>query len=174
MSLRFCPDCHGRINVDHAVGVDGEYTGLSCPSISCTYRGWQCCYCLSLLSRNRNRTQTIKKHLSSCKSRVPAGDSDQQIVVNSLVIDDPHVDPELESISSMIYGEAADIDLFSTNLADYLTLDSGDDYRIPASCKTIIDGHAYPNFGDERNDAFFGQEQQLFNCNGQHGGGCVG
>ena len=102
---------------------------------------------------------------------MPAGDSDQQIVVNSLVIDDPHVGLELESMSSMIYGEAADIDLFSTNLADYLTLDTGDDYRIPASFKNIIDGHAYPNFGDERNDAFFGQEQQLINCNGQHEGG---
>ena len=66
-----------------------------------------------------------------------AGDSDQR-VVNSLEIYDPHVDRELESISSMIYGEAASVDLFSTNLADYLTLDSGDDYRIPASCKPII------------------------------------
>ena len=71
----------------------------------------------------------------------------------------------------MIHEEAANSGLFSTNLADYLTLDSGDDYRIPASCKIIIDGHAYPNFGDERNDAFFGQEQQLFNKNGQPSGG---
>ena len=118
MSLRFCPDCHGRINVDHAVGVDGEYIGLSCPLISCPYRGWQCCHCLSVLSRDRgNRTKRIKIHLSSCKSRVPAGDSDQQ-VVDSLVIDDPHVDPEFEAMSSMTHGEAANIDLFSTNLAD--------------------------------------------------------
>ena len=110
---------------------------------------------------------TLKKHISSCKSQLSAEDSDQQ-VVNSLVMDEPYVAPELESISSMIHGESADIDLFSTNLADYLTSDIGDDYRIPASCKTIIDGHTYPNFGDERNDAFFGQEQQLFDCNGQH------
>ena len=88
---------------------------------------------------------------------MPAGDSDQQ-VVNSLVMDDPHVDPDLESISLMIHGESGDIGLFSTNLADYLTSDIGDDYRIPASCKTIINGHAYPTFGDERKDAFFGQE----------------
>ena len=175
MSLRFCPDCHGPINVDHAVGVDGEYIGLSCPLFSCPYRGWQCCHCLSVLSRDRgNRTRRIKIHLSSCKSRVPAGDSDQQ-VVDSLVIDDPHVDPEFEAMSSMTHGEAANIDLFSTNLADYLTLDSGDEYRIPVSCKTIIDGHAYQNFGDERNDAFFGQEEQLFNKIVNIGGGdCVG
>ena len=124
---------------------------------------------VSVITQSGLCTRRIKTHLSSCKSRVPAGDSDQQ-VVDSLVIDDPHVDPEFEAMSSMIHGEAANIDLFSTNLADYLTLDSGGDYRIPASCKTIIDGHAYPNFGDERNDAFFGQEQQLFNKNGQHRG----
>ena len=46
----------------------------------------------------------LKKHPSSCKSQVPAGDSDQQVVVNSMTIDNPHVDPELESISSMIHG----------------------------------------------------------------------
>ena len=86
-------------------------------------------------------------------------------------MDKPHVDPELESISSMIHGESVDIGLFSTNLTDYLTLDIGDDYRIPASWKTIIDWLAYPNFGIERKDAFFGQKQQLFDCNGQHGDG---
>ena len=63
---------------------------------------------------------------------MPPEDSDQQ-VVNSLVMDKPHVDPELESVSSMIHGESVDIGLFSTNLTDYLTLDIGDDYRIPAS-----------------------------------------
>ena len=68
---------------------------------------------------------------------MPAGDSDQQ-VVNSLVRYDPHVDPEFDAMSSMILGEDVNVDLVSTNLADYLTLDSGDDCRIPASCKTII------------------------------------
>ena len=69
-----------------------------------------------------NRTQKVKRHLSGCKLRVPAGDSDQQ-VGNSLIMDDPHVDPELESISSMIHGESVEIDLFSTNFADYLNSD---------------------------------------------------
>ena len=56
-----------------------------------------------MLSRDRGNYATrIKTHLSSCKSRVPAGDSDQQ-VVDSLVIDDPHVDPEFEAMSSMIH-----------------------------------------------------------------------
>ena len=108
---------------------------------------------VSVITRSGKPHKGNKKHLSSCKPRVSAGDSDQQ-VVNSLVIDDPHVDPEFKAMSLMIHEEAANIDLFSTTLADYLTLDSGDEYRIPASCKTIIDGHAYPNFGDERNDAF--------------------
>ena len=57
----------------------------------------------------------------------------------------------------MIHGESAEIDLFSNNLADYLNSDVGDAYLIPTSCKTIIDGHSYPNFGDERKDAFFGR-----------------
>ena len=63
------------------------------------------------------------------------------------------------------------INFVSTDLVNYLTLGSGDDYPVPASCKITIDGHTYITFGDERNDAFFGQEQQLFNGNGQHGGG---
>jgi hypothetical protein len=58
----------------------------------------------------------------------------------------------------MIENEVVIDNMIDKETAEYLTWDVDDTYAIVFSCKSTIDGHIYPHVGDERNNAYFGQE----------------